>query len=101
MTIDLNEIPVRVDIFSYSIDIIIEGIEYTLLFDYNFRDSFWYMGIKDFIEGQKIVHGQVLFNQYGYKEGFPQVNFVVVDTSGNRNDPTLENFGDSVKLYYI
>ena len=58
------------------------------------------MGIDGFVYGQKIVHGRVLFNQFSYKEDFPPGDFLVLDNSGQRNDPTIENFGDLVKLYY-
>jgi hypothetical protein len=96
----LYEIPVRNDILNYTLEVELDDETYTLIFEYNQRDSCWYMGIQDYLEGQKLVSGAYNFVRNKHLVGSPQGNFVIYDTTGNKNEPTLENFGDTVKLFY-
>jgi len=96
----LLQIPTRVDLKSYEMFVTLDGIEYQLKFEYNFRDGFWYMSIIDLVYGQKLVHGNVLFDQFKHLDNFPQGDFVVADKSGLERDPDIETFGDTVILAY-
>lgn len=96
----LLEIPVVNDVKNYKMTVTLNERDYVLIFEYNQRDSYWYMGIEGYAEGQRLVHGPYIFRNFKYIENFPQGDFFVYDTTGNRSNPSDTNFGDTVKLLY-
>ena len=101
----LYDIPVRKDIYSYSMEILLSDVLYTLKFEYNFRDLFWYMSILtpdgvSLLEGFKLVNDYDLLKQYRHIIGLPSGKFIVFDKMNTYADPTIDNFGDTCILIY-
>ena len=94
------EIPVRKDIFSYNLDINLNDKEYTLIFEYNFRDLSWYISIEGFVYGIRLVNSYDIFQKFDYIDDMPAGIFSVVDKLDQWNDPTIDNFGDTCVVIY-
>lgn len=98
-------IPVRSDFSAYVFQIDLEGVIYTLDFGFNSRSSRWYMSIFD-STGEILIIGDIpilinipLADQYIDKR-LPLGRFIAIDETGNNAQPTADNFGTDIKLFY-
>lgn len=100
----LLELPITNEKYNYKFDIVLEGKKYFFSFNYNNRIDAWFMDIADEVESP-IVEGLMLFlgldllEQYA-DERLPQGNLFIVNNKEEFIEPTEENFGVDVKLYY-
>lgn len=83
----------------------LDGVTYTLVFDWNDRDGRWYATLADaeeqvLIPGRKVVPDFPLFAR---KRGptLPTGQLIALDTSGAGLAPGLTDFGSRVLLLYI
>lgn len=91
---------------SYDFQIDLEGVTYTLDFDYNERAQQWQMSILN-STGDALILGSLplltdtslLYQYVGIVELPPGSFFLFDDTNQNRN-PNRDNLGTEVNLYY-
>jgi hypothetical protein len=98
----INQGPKRYE-FSTSFD----GVRYFFTFQYNKRNDTWYLDIKD-IDRTPILTGlagltnsQFMTSRFVIDDFLPFGEILIGDTSGAGNDPSYENFGDSVSAFYL
>lgn len=93
--IDKNDLP-------YSYDIVLGAEEYRLTFKYNEEcDLFTCTLSKDgavLVYDEPIVYNVPLFQDVCDPETFPCVLIVPIDESGEENEVTFDNFGETVFL---
>jgi hypothetical protein len=99
------KIPLRPDLTHYDQKIVLDGIECTLEFRWNTRESAWYMHIKtavgdDIIDSIKVVVSWPL-GARSTDTRRPPGFFIATDTSGAQLDPGIADLGDRVSLYYV
>ena len=80
----------------------IDNINTDLTYIYNERENSWYFNFSTpngfNLEFQRLAQGINIGRMY---QGFPfDGNFIIYSDSGDKDDPTLENFGQSVFLAY-
>ena len=97
------EIPTRIDISVYSFTIELDGVVYSLVFNYNLRSSHWYFSIYDIDgnplrEGIKLVANWALLLQW-VQQGRPDGEMIVANPS-NDDDPNRDTFGSQAVLCY-
>lgn len=103
------EIPVYSSVSArYSLDISLNGVVFTLRFDWNTRDEAWTMDIvdntpADILTGVKLVPNYLLVKQYAMRPGMPEGDFYLLDTSTIKLDKivTYDNFGDRYRLMFL
>lgn len=100
------EIPVRNDIFAYSIKVTLENLVYTLRFRWNSRIEKWVMDVNDGSD-EPLLSGLILFTGIplthrfiGVIEGLPPGQFMMIDETGQDRDADKDTFGNDVKLIY-
>lgn len=100
------EIPLPTDTPLFSIRTTLDGVEYVLNFDWNGRESRWYMSIS-MIDGTLLVAGIKLISNWPLLRRFadlrlPQGNLRAVDYSPQGGEPAglVEDLGRRVKLIY-
>lgn len=97
-------LPVRSDFKAYSFQLELETVVYTFFFGYNTRRARWYMRIED-VAGVEILNDiPILVNipltdQFRLT-GLPPGRFIAIDETGQNRNPTAENFGTDIKLFY-
>lgn len=93
----------------FSFRIVLDGVAYRLYFDWNTRESFWYLTIRDTDENilasnLKILPWILLTRQHP-QIALPDGDFFVTDESSDfpktKGEITVENFGIQFKLYYV
>lgn len=99
------EIPVRNDLPAYQFTLELDGLVYSFTFTFNDRMGKWIMDIGD-EQGDPIVQGLPVFADWPLLDRFkdtrlPPGLLIFVDTTGNKVDPTREDFGDRVVGMYI
>jgi len=98
------KIPIRNDIFAYTMRVELDFVIYTLGFRYNRREDRWVMDISD-EQNTPLLFGIILQTGIPLKlgmigEGLPPRDFYCVHTSGENIDPDLNNFGTDITLLY-
>lgn len=73
-------------------------------FEWNDRDSGWYMSLADvnqvpLLSGRRIILNYPLINLYR-NEALPLGDLMAIDTTGMDTEPGLLDLGDRVKLTY-
>jgi hypothetical protein len=96
--------PVRADIPAYTFKIDLEGTVYTLGFRHNLRFNCWIMDISD-ETGNPIVMGTPVQTDVDILGRFifaslPPGQFMVIDETGQQRNPSRDDFGGEVKLFY-
>ena len=98
-------LPVRSDFNAYDFQMELESVIYTLDFGFNSRSSRWYMSIYDQSKENLLV-GDIpilvsipLHDQY-IDPLLPPGRFIAVNETGTNEQPTRDNFGVDVKLFY-
>lgn len=89
----------------YSFDVQIEAQSFTFEFRWNSRAEFWACDIYDstgeaIVTGRRVVIGPSMFWRFK-SESLPTGHFVVADTASTDTDPTLDDFGTRVVIYYL
>ena len=97
-------IPLRPSLAYFTLQVPLEGVNYTLQFVWNLRESSWYMDVLDetgaimIIGGMRLVADSLLgITRTGRQ---PQGAFIALDTTGEGVDPGLDDLGVRVKLLY-
>lgn len=89
----------------FDLQVVLEGVTYTLEFRWNVRLGAWFMNIYDadgttaILVGIRLVANYML-GAYNVGYGGPPGGFAAFDTSGQGLDPGLEELGDRVQLIY-
>lgn len=89
----------------YNFQCDLDGSSFTFSFEFNDRDSGWYMSIADvnqtpLLLGRRIVLNYPLINIYR-AAGLPAGDIVAFDSTGKNIEPDLLDLGDRVALCYI
>lgn len=97
-------LPTRTDAARYSFEIDLEDDTFTFSFEWNDRDSGWYMSIADatgtvLLAGRRVVVGYPLINIYRDAR-LPQGSLEAIDTSSTGEEAGVGDLGDRVKLIY-
>jgi len=104
---NLIEIPVRTDVYSYFENVVLDDVLYTLSFRYNGTMDRWIMDIADaagtmLLAGIPLLPSYPLTSKYiGCIPGFPVGAFMVLDETGAERIPTRDNLGQDIKLVYF
>jgi hypothetical protein len=97
--------PIRADLPAYTFQLALEGTLYNFEFRYNERMERWLMDIND--ENQSpLLKGIPVQTDFNLIERFkddrlPPGEFFAIDESGEGKQPSREDFGNDVKLFYI
>lgn len=99
------EIPVFTAVPLYKMRVTLEGKEYILQFDWNDRETRWYMSISDLNNvpistGIKVVANWPLLRKIPQPDRPPGTLMAVDFSPQNGEPPVLEDFGLRVKLLY-
>lgn len=100
----LIKIPTRNDLGFYSIRVVLDGVIYILNFRYNSRYDRWVMDLLDneetpIAEGTPLQTGIVLLHGIITPE-LPPGYFMVLNNVDDDSDPTEEELGEAINLYY-
>lgn len=94
-------IEINKSLIPYSFNIVLGGENFTLRVDYNNLGEFFTVGLskngKTLCSGDPIVYGRRLFAEV-WEKGFPAIDIVPYDPSGEYNTVTRENLCDGVLL---
>jgi hypothetical protein len=98
-------LPTRTDLARYTFDIDLDDVKFAFSFEWNDRDSGWYMSIATpegvpLLSGRRVVLGYPLISIYR-TDGMPAGNIVAIDTSSANEEPGFGDLGDRVKLLYM
>lgn len=101
------EIPIVAGEDSPDVDLQVEldGVTYTLGLQWNERDGAWYLSISTaegelLVAGRKVVLDALLLSRYRDAR-LPRGALMAIDTSGELEEPGLEDLGVRVKLLYF
>lgn len=97
-------LPTRTDAARYDFEIELDGQTFVFDFEWNDRDSGWYMTITDvngdvLLAGRRVVLNWPLINIYRDSR-LPAGTIEAVDTSSTDTEPGYTDLGDRVKLLY-
>ncbi len=89
----------------FSVDHVLDGVQYTLAFRWVARDSGWFFDLTT-TQGEAVFRGVRVCVEVGLGSALqapksPPGRFLALDNSGKRQDPTLEDFGTRVSLFYL
>lgn len=98
-------IPLRNDAPFFDVRVILSEDEYVLSFNWNERESAWYMSLFDSLsvpikEGVRLSVGNALLRSLTYSPRRPPGDFIVLDTSNKDIDPGLTDLGQRVIVVY-
>jgi hypothetical protein len=99
------EIPTRTDAPHYAFRMDLDGTIYRLDFDWNDRDSAWYLGVATvdgtpLVTGRKIIINLPLLSRFKDPRLPPGV-LVALDSASAAQDPDVDELGTRVRLLYI
>lgn len=99
-----QKIPVRTDIPAYGFSLSLEGTIYYFSFEWNDRGGFWTFDILDqdqnhIVAGVRLVANISLLGRFNNSK-LPAGELFLLDTSGKNQDPSFDNFGTVVLLFY-
>lgn len=100
----LRKIPVRNDLPAYTMRVDLNSVIFVLSFRYNQRADRWIMDVSTeedeiIIQGIVLITGIPLLTQY-VDERLPEGELIVLDRTDQQTNPTRNNFGEDVELYY-
>lgn len=98
-------LPTRTDLARYSFDLDLDDVKCTYAFEWNDRDSGWYLSITDansnaLLSGRRVVIGYPLIGRYRDAR-LPPGEFVAIDTSSQDVEAGYSDLGDRVHLIYL
>lgn len=90
--------------FKFSTEL--DGVAFTFTFTWNRRDSAWYLRLGNgednpLAQGIRVVLRSSLLGIGKPIEGFPQGVLYAVDTTGQDIEPTQEDLGSRVRIYFF
>lgn len=100
-------LPTRTDLARYSFTCDLDSVTYSFSFEWNDRDSGWYMSIGDvngapLLSGARVVLGYLLTAIHRAQvPTLPPGDLVAFDTSTTDTEPGLGDLGDRVILAYV
>lgn len=105
MSVSVETIPLKSDVFNYRFSISLSGILYNFWVRYNARADRWSLNIYDssnnlIMAGIPLLINRNLMNQYTTLNVLSGV-LAVVDTSNKMNQPTMFSFGNNHFLIYF
>lgn len=98
-------IPVFSDSTYYDLQVVLDGVTYTLEFRWNDRASGWFLNILN-ADADEIIQAGIRvvvdfpLNLYRADRTPPGLLYAR-DTSGTRTDPGLKDLGDRVQFFYF
>lgn len=97
-------IPTRGDLGAYFFQIELDRIVFTLAFQFNQREGFWYFNILD-IDGVPVRTGIKVISNFPLTrlitiQSRPPGEIIALDTTGQGVEATLESLGSEVLLAY-
>jgi hypothetical protein len=106
MQLAFSIIPLRTDIPAYSQEVVIAGTVYVIGVRYNARMARWILDVCD-SGGVPIVMGipllvtvPIAYRFIDRVPGFPQVQLMVIDETGQERSPERDTLGADIKLVY-
>lgn len=98
------KIPLRNDLPWYSLSVELSGKTYGLELRWNEVAAAWFLSLSDasnvaIVSGLRLVIGWPLAKRYADAR-LPPGTFVAIDTTGKGLDPTRNDLGTRVELYY-
>jgi hypothetical protein len=99
------QIPLRSDLPHYDMQVVLEGVTYTLEFRWNARDAAWYMnlmteaGVAIWMSIKIVVDLPLAFRCKNPLK--PPGKFIAFDTTGAKADPGEADLGNRVQLLYF
>lgn len=102
--IDAKALPVFPGVPLWSMNVGLDGTQYTLLFDWHAREGRWFLTVSipglSIATGVKIIADFPLLRRAASRYA-PKGVLVAADTSGRGIPPTLDDFGLRVRLTYV
>lgn len=103
----LREVPLIVaTLEEYEFSLVLDGVRYYLEFHYNSRIDTWVCTLKD-SNKQILIAGipcltnvERMFTRFKLDNVLDFGDTIVLDSNGLGNDPTFENFGLDVSMFY-
>jgi len=100
----IQVLPTRTDTPRYRFTIELDGQSFIFTFEWNDRDSGWYLSISDvnevpLVSGVRVVLNVPLLDRY-LDPRLPAGRFAAIDTSGTDTEAGFADLGDRVKLVY-
>ena len=97
-------IPCRPDLTHYDMQIVLDNVTYTLEFQWNFRESSWYLSVKtetgeDIQTNIKVVVEWAL-GARSVDSRWPPGKLIAIDTTNTSTNPGIADLGDRVDLLY-
>lgn len=98
-------VPCQLDRTHYSMQVVLDGLTYTMEFRWNTRDAAWFLDLATedgtpVASGVRVVVGFPLCARVTGANRLPGV-LIARDTSGRGIGPGLADLGDRVKLLYF
>lgn len=99
------KIPLRNDLPWYTLSVELDGATYGLELKWNEISEGWFLSLSDsrgvpIVSGLRLVEGWPLAKRYADAR-LPAGNLIAIDTTGRHVDPTREDLGTRVQLYYF
>lgn len=90
---------------SFEQTLTLDGVPFRLRLRWNARAQAWFLDLSTpervaIVSGVRIVTGIPLLARYGQRADLPAGHLVAADTSGAGEDPTYDDFGTRVRLFY-
>lgn len=98
-------LPCRTDINHYDMQVVLDGVAYTLEFHWSYREESWFLDVKT-EAGDPIYVGQKVVIDWGLGRGrcrdprFPPGLIIAVDSTSRDENPGLNDLGGRVQLLY-
>lgn len=84
----------------------LDGVRYYLQFRYNTRNDTWHLTLKDankdvLLAGIPcLTNVDAMITQYALDDVLGLGDIVIADSVDGKNDPSFDNFGDTVSAFY-
>lgn len=97
-------LPVEPGLARYTFQCELDKVSFNFAFEWNDRDSGWYMSINDvngvpLLSGRRVVLNYPLINLYR-DTALPLGNIMAFDSTGSDTEPGYSDLGDRVYLAY-
>lgn len=98
-------IPCRSDLTHYDMHLVLDNTNYVLEFQWNFRESSWYMSVLtetgDYIQSNIKIVVEFSLGARTVDNRWPPGRFVALDTASTLTNPGQTDLGDRVQLIYF
>lgn len=91
---------------SFRQTVTLDGTAFILQFRWNWRAGSWFLDLYDaagglLVAGRRVIVGPPLWLGLHYRPELPLGELVAFDSSGQDQDPGLEDLGRRVQLFYL